>query len=110
MTGIHWDTIRKIQTKYMKEKIDERKVELEASCYKPKFLAVDEFAIHKGHRYATCVMDLETGDVLWVGKGRTLSDFSKFFEEIKPDTLSKVIAVAMDMNTSYHKLVEKYIP
>ena len=70
----------------MKEKIAERKAELEASGNKPKFLAVDEFAIHKGHRYATCVMDLETGDVLWVGKGRTLSDFSKFFEEINPDT------------------------
>ncbi len=55
-------------------------------------------------------MDLETGDVLWVGKGRTLSDFSKFFEEINPDALSKVIAVAMDMNASYHKLVEKHIP
>ena len=110
MTGIHWDTIRKIQTEYMKEKIAERKADLEASGYKPKFLAVDEFAIHKGHRYATCVMDLETGDVLWVGKGRTLSDFSKFFEEINPDTLSKVIAVAMDMNASYHKLVQKHIP
>ena len=29
--------------------------------------------------------------------------------EINPDALSKVIAVAMDMNASYHKLVEKYI-
>lgn len=46
-------TIRKIQTEYMKEKIAERKAELEMSGYKPKFLAVDEFAIHKGHRYAT---------------------------------------------------------
>ena len=28
-----------------------------------RLLAVDEFAIHKGHTYATCVMDLETGEV-----------------------------------------------
>ena len=27
--------------------------------YKPRILAVDEFAIHKGHSYSTCVMDLE---------------------------------------------------
>ena len=32
--------------------------------YKPRILAVDEFAIHKGHSYATCVMDLEQGDIL----------------------------------------------
>lgn len=46
ITGIHWDTIRKIQTEYMKEKIAERKSELEMSGYQPRFLAVDEFAIH----------------------------------------------------------------
>ena len=37
---------------------------------RPTCLAVDGFAIHKGHRYATCVMDLGNGKVLWAGKGR----------------------------------------
>ena len=32
--------------------------------YKPRILAVDEFAIHKGHSYATCVMDLEQGELV----------------------------------------------
>ena len=73
-------------------------------------MAVDEFALHKGHSYATCVMDLETGDILWVGQGRALKDFEKFFEEITSDTLSEVIAVAMDMNASYNQLVAKYLP
>ena len=36
---------------------------------RPTCLAVDGFAVHKGHRYAACVMDLGNGDVLWVGKG-----------------------------------------
>ena len=55
-------------------------------------------------------MDLETGDILWVGKGRALKDFEKFFEEISSDTLSAVIAVAMDMNASYNQLVNKNLP
>lgn len=33
------------------------------------------------HRYATCVMDIDESDVIWVGKGRSVADFSKFFEE-----------------------------
>ena len=37
--------------------------------------------IHKGHTYATCVMDIDEGDVIWVGKGRSIADFSKSFEE-----------------------------
>ncbi len=100
LTGIHWDTIRKVQREIMNEAIWKREKELRDEGYKPRILAVDEFALHKGHSYATCVMDLETGDMLWVGKGRALKDFAKFFEEMPPDTLSEVIAVAMDMNAS----------
>lgn len=110
LTGIHWDTIRKVQCEIMDTAIWEREDELKKAGYKPRILAVDEFAIHKGHSYATCVMDLEQGDILWVGKGRAIKDFEKFFEEIPSDTLSEVIAVAMDMNASYNKLVAKHLP
>ena len=110
LTGIHWDTIRKVQCEIMDEAIWAREHKLKAQGYKPRILAIDEFALHKGHRYATCVMDLETGDILWVGKGRALKDFEKFFEEIPSDTLSAVIAVAMDMNASYNQLVNKNLP
>ena len=109
-SGIRWDTIRKVQREIMDEEIWRREKELRDAGYKPRILAVDEFAIHKGHRYATCVMDLETGDILWVGNGRAQKDFERFFEEISPDTLSAVIAVAMDMNASYNHLVEKHLP
>jgi len=110
LTGIHWDTIRKVQREIMDEAIWERENKLKREGYKPRVIAVDEFAIHKGHSYATCVMDLEQGDILWVGKGRAMKDFEKFFEEIPSDTLSAVIAVAMDMNASYNKLVTKHLP
>lgn len=110
LTGIHWDTIRKVQQEIMDEALTERAVELEKAAYKPRYLAVDEFAIHKGHSYATSVMDLETGDILWVGKGRSINDFEKFFQETSSDALSTVMAVAMDMNASYNRLVEKYLP
>ena len=56
--------------------------ELKKAGYHPKYLAVDEFAIRKGHTYATCVMDLETGEVLWVGNGRSQDEFRKFFWEV----------------------------
>lgn len=110
LTGIHWDTIRKVQREIMDQAIQERENELKREGYKPRILAVDEFAIHKGHSYATCVMDLEQGDILWVGKGRAMKDFEKFFEDMPSDSLSAVIAVAMDMNASYNKLVSKHLP
>lgn len=110
ITGIHWETIRNIQKGFMDDALARRQQELKEAGSKPKMLAVDEFAIHKGHSYATCVMDLETGEVLWVGEGRSMADFEKFFEETDPSFLSAVMAVAMDMNASYNRLVEKYLP
>lgn len=94
LTGIHWDTIHRIHEEHMNQAIQEREVQLREEGYLPRYLAIDEFAIHKGHRYATCVMDLDTGDVLWVGKGRSKSDFQAFFEEVDPSLLVNVMAVA----------------
>ena len=110
ITGFHWETIKKIHLGIMDKFLKKRKDELFRSGYKPTYLAVDEFAIHKGHSYATCVMDLETGEVLWVGKGRGMEDFRKFFEEYDKEQLVNVKAFAMDMNASYNRLVEKYMP
>lgn len=39
-----------------------------------------------------------------------MKDFEKFFEDMLSDSLSAVIAVAMDMNASYNKLVTKHLP
>lgn len=94
ITGVHRDTISKIHKAYMKEELNERAEQLELEGYRPKFLAVDEFTIHKGHTYATCVMDLETGEVIWVGKGRAINDFRKFFNDVSAEYLSEAEAVA----------------
>lgn len=110
ITNIHWDTIKIIHQGVMDELLKKRQKYLENNNYKPKFLAVDEFAIHKGHKYATCVMDLETGEIIWVGKGRATEDFRHFFIEYGIDKLREVKAFAMDMNASFNKLVEAYLP
>lgn len=110
LTGIHWETIRNIHRETMNETLREHQAALKAGGYHPHFLAVDEFAIRKGHSYATSVMDLETGEVLWIGEGRSKEDFRRFFDEIDPSFTTEVIAVAMDMNASYHIVVQEKLP
>ena len=41
---------------------------------------------------------------------QSFKNFEKFFEDMTSDSLSAVIAVAMDMNASYNKLVTKHLP
>ena len=110
ITGIHWDTVHRIHKEMMEEALESRAEELRKAKYKPMRLAVDEFAIHKGHTYATCVMDLDTGEVIWAGKGRSKEDFKHFFDDMPEGYLSEVCAVAMDMNASYNILFAEKLP
>ena len=59
ITGIHWDTIVKIQEELISQALNEyQKIYGLKTAIDPKYLAIDEFAIRKMHKYATCVMDL----------------------------------------------------
>ena len=110
LLGIRWNTLRFVQEEWMKEQLAQRKQEQDRKGYRPRYLAIDEFAIHRGHTYATCVMDLDEGDILWAGMGRSMKCFEQFFRETDLEYLSNVKAIAMDMNASYHNLVQKYLP
>lgn len=110
ITGIHWAAIRKIQDEHITQALTYYAGAQEKANYRPKYLAVDEFAIRKMHKYATCVMDLETGHIIWAGLGRAMADFEQFFKDVPSAYLEQVTAVAMDMNASYNLLVEKHLP
>jgi hypothetical protein len=67
----------------------------------PTRLVMDEFALFKGHRYATVVLDADTRRVLWVGEGRSREAIRPFFEWLGPERCARIEAVAMDMNTAF---------
>lgn len=73
-------------------------------------IAMDEFAIQKGHRYATVVVEPATRRVLWVGRGRGRADVRPFFEQLGPDGCARLKAVAMDMNGAYEEEVRAQCP
>ncbi len=71
---------------------------------------MDEFAIQKGHRYATVVVDPERKRVLWVGRGCSRAEVRPFFELLGPVGCARVRAVAMDMNSAYDLEVRAHCP
>ena len=107
---VNWETVKEIHKELVTSTLQQRRAQQLREHYRPRFLGVDEFAIHKGHTYATVVMDIETGEVLWVGKDRTIESFNKFFDEIEMELLEDVEAVAMDMNASYNKVFNQRMP
>ena len=102
--GLDWKTAKAIDFR-----------ELERTLGPPdldgvRMLAMDEFAIQKGHRYATVVVDPERKRVLWVGRGRSRADVRPFFELLGPARCAQIGAVAMDMNTAYDLEVRAHCP
>lgn len=52
-------------------------------------LAIDEISIHKGHKYATVIMDLEDRKILQVVEGKSQKVMRPFFESLKAGGFDK---------------------
>jgi len=72
-------------------------------------IAMDEFALHKGHRYATVIVDPRSKRVLWVGRGHTRESVRPFFE-LLGEGRKRLKAVVMDMNAAYEQEVRHHCP
>lgn len=102
--GIDWKTAKAIDFRALER--DLGPVDLEGV----RRIAMDEFAIRKGHRYATVVVDVERKRVLWVGRGRSRAEIRPFFELLGPERCTRIEAVAMDMNTAFDLEVRQHCP
>ncbi|WP_271408015.1 ISL3 family transposase [Pseudomonas sp. Q1-7] len=103
LTGLHWHTLKTL---------DKRRLEAAVGAFKPddvRRLVMDEFALHKGHRYATVIMDAERTRVLWVGHGNSREAIRPFFE-LLGERCQQIEAVAMDMNTAFDLEVKRHCP
>ena len=72
-----------------------------------RFLGIDEFKLHNGHRYATHIIDLESGHVLWIQNGKKKQVVYDFIEHVGMDWMDGVEAVACDMNSDFEEAFEE---
>ena len=75
-----------------------------------RFLAIDEFKLHRGHKYATHIIDLETGKVLYVARGKKKQVVYDFIEIVGQEWMSQVDAVACDMNSDFQEAFQEKCP
>ena len=104
MFGLHWSTVREIDRRRLQAFVHSLP---EPS---PRRLVMDEFALHKGHRYASVVLDADTRRVLWIGQGRSRAAVRPFFESLGREGCAQIEAVAMDMNTAFDLEVKAHCP
>ncbi len=110
LTGLGKNTVKDID----KERLQGLYTTSDGSLIKPekhaKFLGIDEFKLHNGHRYATHIIDMETGHILWIAGGKKKQVVYDFIEHVGLKWMDNVEAVACDMNSDFQEAFEEKCP
>lgn len=98
LLGVGWDLVKDIYKSHLAGRLKRRPL------HKVRYIAIDEFSIQKGHRYMAVVLDLETGEILYVHEGKDAASVVPFLEELKRAG-APLRAVAIDMSEAFANAV-----
>lgn len=101
--GVGWDLVKEIHKRALGRKY--RHIRLKDV----QVIAIDEFAVRKGHDYMTIVLDLATGRILHATPGKAGEDIAPFLRVLARKA-RRLRAVAMDMNPAYIAAVTRHLP
>ena len=73
-------------------------------------IGIDEIAYRKGHRYLTCVVDHDTGRLVWAAEGRNADTVGKFFDALGPARAGALTHVSADGAAWIHTVVRARAP
>ena len=64
-----------------------------------RFIGIDEFKLHDGHKYATVILDMESGCILWLQTGKKKQVVYDFIEHVGLEQMSKVEGINQKIKT-----------
>jgi transposase len=101
--AVSWDVIKAIHKGYLQKRF--ARPRLRGLTH----IAIDEICIGRPRKFLTIVLDLTTGAVVFVGKGKGKEALSPFWARLKRSR-AKILAVASDMATAYVAAVLENLP
>jgi transposase len=101
--GISWDLANDIQKRRLGKRFGRPRLK------SLKRIAIDEIHLGKRHRFITLVLDLDSGAVVFVGRGKGAEALKPFWKRLKASR-AKVRAVATDMSPAYIAAVLENLP
>lgn len=104
--GVSWDTVKQIDKRSLLARLGPAEDHLDGV----RVIAIDEFAIQRGHRYATVVVDVLTKRVLWICRDRDRGSLRGFFVAMGPERCARLEAAAVDMWRHYRSEILAHCP
>lgn len=102
--AVGWDTVKQIDQRTLAARLGP------VDLHGVRVIAIDEFALRRGYRYATIVVDVLTKRVLWVTRGSRREDLRPFFALLGPDGCAALEAAVMDMSGAFATEVRAHCP
>jgi transposase len=107
ITGLNKNVVKKIDRARFSGLYTEGDEDGETRLRKPKrqarYLGADKFKLHNRHRYATVVIDLKMGHVLWLAYSKRKQVAHEFCDFVLAEWISNVEAIACDMNADFER-------
>lgn len=110
ISGLGKNTVKSIDIARLREAYTTNGVALKKPEKQARYIGIDEFKLHNGYRYATLIVDLETGHILWLAQGKKKSAVYGFMEHVGQEWIDNVEAVACDMNSDFQEAVAECCP
>jgi transposase len=101
---VGWQTVKQIDRRALARRLGP------ADLRGVRQIAIDEFALHRGRRYATVIVEVVTKRVLWVSRDRDRAALEPFFTALGAVACAQVEAVVMDMWRPYREAVRAHCP
>jgi transposase len=103
LTGLNWDTIKDIDKAYLRGKYKS------VSLTSVRYIAIDEVYLGRKRKYITIVMDLKSGRVIHLCRGKGKDALKGFWKRLKRHN-ANILAVATDMASGYMAAVMEHLP
>jgi transposase len=94
LLGVGWDLVKGVYKEHLRRRLKKRRLR------KIRRIGVDEFAVHKGHKYMTVVLDLDTGEIVHAQEGKDGAALMPFLRRLRRARV-RLEAVAIDMSAAY---------
>ena len=103
---VDWATVGRMLERVVAEHDGQRADRLDGL----RLIGIDEVAYRKGRRYLTCVVDHETGALVWCSEGRSGATLARFFIALGPERCAAIEAVSVDMGAAWPPVLARFVP
>jgi transposase len=103
VADLGWDTVKGIVQARLQKDYGQ------IPCQHRKYLSIDEIYVGKRQKFYPLVLDLESGRIVWVSRGRGQAAWQGFWRRVR-QSKAQIQAVAMAMSGAYWAAVLEALP